>query len=174
MRTILEPASSSALTELQELHERNKESHAPWVMHGDIAAYFVSISNGTRLGYFVRHAETGDLIAVVNLNEPVRKGFLSAYLGYYLDSRYGGQGLMREGLALVLEESFGPLGFHRLEANIQPGNSRSINLVKNLGFRMEGFSPRYLHIGGQWCDHERWAILADEWQALRGAVLGVG
>ena len=35
-------------------------------------------------------------------------------------------------------------------------------LVKRLGFHPEGFSPRYLRIGGEWRDHERWALLANE------------
>ena len=71
---------------------------------------------------------------------------------------------MREGIELVLREAFLTLRLHRIEANIQPGNQASIALARGAGFRREGFSPRYLKIGGRWRDHERWAILADEWR----------
>ena len=70
---------------------------------------------------------------------------------------------MREGLQLVIERAFDELGLHRLEANIQPANERSIALVRGLGFRNEGLSRRYLKISGRWRDHERWALLAEEW-----------
>jgi ribosomal-protein-alanine N-acetyltransferase len=56
---------------------------------------------------------------------------------------------------------------HRLEANIQPGNRASLRLVRRLGFKREGYSRRYLKIRGRWCDHERWAILAEEWRRSR-------
>jgi ribosomal-protein-alanine N-acetyltransferase len=72
---------------------------------------------------------------------------------------------MTEGLQLVLRRAFTEFGLHRLEANIQPGNSASIALVRRCGFVHEGFSERYLKIGGRWRDHERWAIRADQWRA---------
>ena len=69
---------------------------------------------------------------------------------------------MREAMELVLDHAFGPLALHRLEANIQPGNHASIALARGAGFRLEGYSPRYLLIGGQWRDHERYALTVDE------------
>lgn len=62
---------------------------------------------------------------------------------------------MTQGIRLVMHHAFGPLGLHRVEANIQPANVASIALVKRLGFGREGVSPRYLKIGGRWRDHER-------------------
>jgi Acetyltransferase (GNAT) domain len=63
---------------------------------------------------------------------------------------------------IVVRHAFGALGLHRLEANIQPANRRSIRLVRRAGFRREGFSRRYLKIFGRWRDHERWAITAED------------
>ena len=70
-------------------------------------------------------------------------------------------------LSLGNQIAFRSLGLHRLEANIQPGNAPSIALARRCGFACEGFSPRYLKVGGRWCDHERWAIRSETWQALK-------
>ena len=75
---------------------------------------------------------------------------------------------MTEGLQLALQHAFTTLKLHRLEANIQPRNRASIALVKRCRFRREGFSPRYLKIGGRWRDHERWAMLAEDARIGKG------
>jgi ribosomal-protein-alanine N-acetyltransferase len=101
------------------------------------------------------------LSGVFNLSQIVLGGSCSAYLGYYAFAGCEGRGLMQAGMNRVLTLAFGTLGLHRVEANIQPGNLPSIALVRACGFALEGYSPRYLKIGGRWRDHERWAVLAD-------------
>ena len=39
--------------------------------------------------------------------------------------------------------------------------------LKGRGFQLEGFSPRYLKVGGRWRDHNRWALLVEDWKARR-------
>ncbi len=91
------------------------------------------------------------------------RAFQNAYLGYYVDVNFAGQGLMSEGIRLAINHAFDTLGLHRVEANIQPENTNSINLVERLGFTKEGFSRRYLKINGKWQDHERWALTVEDW-----------
>ena len=119
------------------------------------------------MGYWVR-TDANELAGVVNINEIVRGSFRSGYLGYYAFVPHAGQGYMSKGLRAVVSRAFGVLRLHRLEANIQPDNEPSRRLVQRLGFRYEGFSPRYLKVAGRWRDHERWALTAEEWVSLRG------
>lgn len=108
-----------------------------------------------------------EIIGVINFSQIFYGGFKNAYLGYYLFAEFSGKGLMTEALNLALKYAFNNLKLHRLEANIQPQNQASINLVKRCGFAKEGFSPKYLKIGGKWCDHERWAIIKENWESRK-------
>ncbi len=103
----------------------------------------------------------GAIVGVINLSQIFHGNFRSAYSGYYGDAAAAGRGYVAEGMRLLIRHAFSTLKLHRLEANIQPGNRASIRLAKACGFRLEGYSPRYLKIAGRWRDHERWAITAD-------------
>ncbi len=115
-------------------------------------------------GLLLCRSEDGRVVGVFNLSEIVRGNFQSAYLGYYAGEPYAGRGYMTEGLRLVLRHAFENLKLHRVEANIQPTNAASIRLARRAGFTQEGFSRHYLKIGGRWRDHERWALLAEDWK----------
>ena len=132
-------------------------------------AYLRRVRSAAHEGHFVIERETDRLVGVINLNDIVRGSFQNAHLGYYAFPPFSGRGYMTAGLSAVLRRAFGELGLHRLEANIQPDNQDSIRLVRRLGFREEGLSPRYLKVGGRWCDHARWALLAEEWRPGRVA-----
>jgi ribosomal-protein-alanine N-acetyltransferase len=117
--------------------------------------------------HLVCRRDDGALCGVMNVTEIVRGPLRGANLGYYAFAPLAGQGYMREGLELVLRQAFGPLDLHRLEANVQPANAASLALVLRSGFRVEGYSPRFLKIAGRWRDHVRTAIHAEEWRARR-------
>jgi ribosomal-protein-alanine N-acetyltransferase len=99
---------------------------------------------------------------MANLSQIFRGNLQGAYLGFWASAEFTGQGYMAEGLQLVLHFAFKRLRLHRLEANVQPENQKSKALIKRSGFWYEGFSPRYLKVGGKWRDHERWAVVAEE------------
>ena len=110
---------------------------------------------------FVREQATNAIVGVINLNNIIRGGLQQCFVGYYALAPHERHGYMSEGLRLIVGYAFGELGLHRLEANIQPGNVASKLLAERAGFSYEGFSPKYLQVGGTWSDHERWARLAD-------------
>jgi [ribosomal protein S5]-alanine N-acetyltransferase len=152
--------------EFLALARDSRELHRPWTYPPERADQFDDLFARSRRDDFVCLVacvnDSNEIAGVFTVSQIVRGAFQSAYLGYYAHARHSRQGLMREAMEQVLDHSFGPLALHRLEANIQPGNQPSIALARGAGFRLEGFSPRYLLIGGQWRDHERYAITVDE------------
>ncbi|MGP3689348.1 GNAT family N-acetyltransferase [Streptomyces sp. IBSNAI002] len=160
-------------------HE-SRELHRPWLFPPatieEYEPYAARLTEGEgRAGFLVCELGTGALAGFVNINNIVRGAFRCGALGYGAFAHAAGRGLFHEALRLVLAHAFAPagdggdggegpdggrggLGLHRLEANIQPGNTASIALVRGAGFRLEGLSPDFLHVDGAWRDHERWAV----------------
>ena len=147
---------------------RSRELHHPWVSPPSddemYHQYLLRNEADDFQGYLVRRVGSGDLVGVINVSNIILGSFKSAFLGFYAMEPFAGRGLMRQGLHHVLTEAFDNLGLHRVEANIQPGNRPSQSLVRRCGFRLEGLSPKYLFIDGDWRDHERWALLSEEHQ----------
>ena len=169
-RVRLERPSPGQAADFLRAVRRSRELHRGWVSppkdRRQFDRYLKGLRRENREGFLV--VTSADTIAgVINVSEIVRGHFQSAYLGYYAFEPCAGQGLMRQGLQRVIAHCFGKLRLHRLEANIQPGNKRSIALMKSLGFTCEGFSPRYLKVGGRWRDHQRWALLVEDWKLNR-------
>jgi ribosomal-protein-alanine N-acetyltransferase len=171
----LDRPSSRDCEPFLERARASRSVHRPWVYPPSTAVEFARFLEGANTerheAFLVRPQRTGEIAGVVVLSEIVRGVLQSAYVGFYAMVPYERAGYMQAGLRLLLKHAFRELRLHRLEAGIQPANRKSINLVRRCGFRNEGYSPRYLKIGGRWRDHERWAILADEWQAARTGTL---
>lgn len=165
-RLSLGPVRRADGAELVQANRDSRDYHAPFAhpfitMEG-FSEWFATLCTGAQAAFVAREAGSGRIVGVTSLSQIFLKGFQSAYLGYYGMVATAGRGLMTEAVRQTLAHAFTEIGLHRVEANIQPENLRSIALVRRLGFRLEGFSPRYLRIGGQWRDHERWALLCDD------------
>ncbi|MFJ7199504.1 MULTISPECIES: GNAT family N-acetyltransferase [unclassified Streptomyces] len=169
-RAAIRPFTRADAEEFTTRARESRDLHRPWLFPpDDIRAYAAYagrlIEDPTRAGFLVCERDDGSgpagaIAGFININNIVAGAFRCGALGYGAFAHAAGRGLMGEGLGLVLRYAFGPLGLHRLEANIQPGNEGSLALVRRAGFRLEGFSPDFLFIDGAWRDHERWAITA--------------
>ena len=139
--------------------------HYPWVSapkdQTGWLRYMDRLKRDNEAGFLVKNLHDGEICGVVNLNLITYEALCSAHVSYFGVAGQAEKGYMKEGLLQVVKHAFGELGLHRLEANIQPDNLASIALAQSAGFQYEGFSPRLLKINEVWCDHERWAVLAD-------------
>ena len=124
-----------------------------------------SADSETKQSFLICRYEDNAIVGTVTLSQIFRKAFQNAYLGYQLFGGFTGNGYMTNAVDQVLRLAFIDLGLHRVEANVQPENKPSIAVLKRSGFAKEGFSRRYLKISGRWRDHERWAILKEDWAA---------
>ena len=104
-------------------------------------------------GVFAGHVMVGNV-----LREPL----LTAYVGYWVDARVTGGGVITAAVALAVDHCFDTVGLHRVEATVRPENAASIRVLEKLGFRQEGLFRRYLDIDGAWRDHYCYALTGDE------------
>jgi len=162
-RVALRLLSRSDEAEFIALTKASAGLHHPWMSlpgtpeeFGEFMARFDRPAGN--VGLVICDRADDAIVGGININNIVYGRFQSAALGYWVSASVAGRGYMSEAIKLVVGYAFGPLGLHRLEANIQPGNHASIRLVKRSGFRYEGYSPDYLFIDGAWRGHERWAI----------------
>jgi ribosomal-protein-alanine N-acetyltransferase len=106
--------------------------------------------------------ETGEPVGTLGLysySERDRR----AELGYDLLEEHWGRGIMTEAVGAVLRYGFEVLGLNRVEATMDPLNTRSVRLVERLGFKSEGhMREKYLYKGRS-RDELIYSLLRSEW-----------
>ena len=160
----------------------NRAHLAPWEPVRD-EAYFTrdhwkqllkaarkSVLEGMRLQLVLcdKSSPSGPILGQCNFNNVIRGAFQAAYLGYSLDHRRVGQGLMYEALTTAIDYCFKNLNLHRIMANYIPINEKSGRLLKRLGFMVEGYARDYLYLDGAWQDHIMTALINDHWSPPPG------
>lgn len=152
--------------EVVEASIRSRDLHHPWLVAPTEAdlynGYVRRLRTARHHGFLLRTRDGKEVVGIVNVSDVILGNFRSAHLSYYTFTGHEGRGLMAEGVRWVVRHTFGALGLHRLEANVQPANEPSRRMAEACGFRLEGYSPNYLTVDGEWRDHERWAITAED------------
>lgn len=102
-----------------------------------------------------------ELIGAIGLTQLVAD-HRRAEVGYWLLPGWWGQGLASEALAALLAHAFGPLGLHRIGAEVDTDNPRSRALLERHGFRHEGIRRAYEWKDGRPIDLAVYARLASD------------
>ena len=124
-----------------------------WHNRLQIAREEFSRGESVRLVLFPRAGPLEEVVGECNFTSIARGWFQACYLGYNLDRRAQGKGLMHEALVAAINYVFSDLKLHRIMANYMPANERSARLLRRLGFTVEGYARDYLFIAGEWRDH---------------------
>jgi ribosomal-protein-alanine N-acetyltransferase len=182
-RVRVAPVTKADLVPYRHAVLASRDRLAQWnpVDPGDLERHLRFQSSGHRT--FIVHAleplANHDIVGRVNVTNVVRGRALAGTLGYDAYDPYAGRGLFAEGLRLVVDLILAPeprgMGLHRVEASVQPGNTRSAGLVRSLGFTRRGAWPAYLWLpdgtgSHAWRDHVTYGVTAPEWPARPFAV----
>lgn len=162
--TIPEPDDAPRLLSFVE---ENRAHFAPWsppepddyytetYWRGRIRAARSEFTQGQSMRLVILRKENprGAIVGECNFSNIIRGPFQACFLGYRLDQRAVGQGLMFEALGAAIDYAFERLRLHRIMANYIPVNERSGRTLRRLGFTVEGYARDYLLIAGRWQDH---------------------
>lgn len=125
--------------------------------------YRAAVEEHTLYRYWITLRNHDQIIGSVLLAHVRHKKPSSCFLGYRLDKDFQRQGYLTEAASAVLEFAFNTLELERIEANIMPGNTPSLDAARRLGFTQVGRTPRYLQINGVWEDHIRTELTRRQW-----------
>lgn len=137
-------------------------------MAGEIpASYSVmlrTLHRQARMGRVVPWVVTyqGELVGQLTIGGIAFGSLRSAYIGYWIDERVAGRGIMPTAVAMALDFCFEELELHRVEIQIRPENAASRRVVEKLEIPEEGLRRSFLHINGDWRDHICYAVIAGE------------
>jgi ribosomal-protein-alanine N-acetyltransferase len=172
-RIELRPLRLRDATAWREVRTRNARWLRPWEATLPLAEHDAPATYGAMVRRLRAEAREGrglpfalivdgSFAGQVTVGGIARGSLLSAYIGYWIDQRAAGRGVMPTAVAMATDHCFREVGLHRVEINIRPENAASLRVVQKLGFREEGLRERYLHIDGDWRDHLTFALCADD------------
>lgn len=176
---LLRPCEPSDVEALERSLLLSQAEWAPWVPEPEgnptpremVERHVARVAEGAEAGTHLRltgFLDDGRVAGYFSLNEIVHGAFWSAYAAWSVSADVMGRGLGTEGARALLDIAFAGapdgLSLHRVQANIIPGNVRSLRIAEKLGLRQEGLATRYLKIAGKWQDHVMFATTREEYE----------
>lgn len=169
-RVCLRMAKPEDVPDLFALHSNNEVmrywSCAPYTSMAQAQELFDRSDRGVRAGEFhywaLTRTDDDRLIGhctLFNISATHRR----AETGYALARRHWGHGYACEAMSLVLDYAFGPLGLHRVEADVDPRNGGSIRLLERLGFVREGLLRERWRVNDEVTDSAMFGLLAPDY-----------
>jgi ribosomal-protein-alanine N-acetyltransferase len=175
---VLRPIRYRDKKEWTEVRGRNSEWLAPWEASNPapggglpdyrqmVRSLKIQAAQSTALPFLITERRPGAsapvIIGQLTVSSIVWGSAMMATLGYWVDQARAGHGIAPTAVAMATDHCFQVLGLHRMEINIRPENGPSLRVVEKLGFRDEGYRPRFLHINGEWADHRTFALTSEE------------
>jgi ribosomal-protein-alanine N-acetyltransferase len=148
---------------LAAAYARNREHLEPWeparpatfyeaqYHHQRIPVQLLEHLNGRSVPLLLER--DGEIVGRVNLSDIVQGAFCNAHLGYWVDARLAGRGIMSAAVEAAAVHARDELGLHRLQAATLVHNDASQRVLERTRFERIGVAPRYLKIAGRWQDH---------------------
>lgn len=124
------------------------------------------VEEGDRIVLAVETLASAELVGEVSLiwrSAEARQG----ELGWIFHPEFHGQGYATEATNALLDLGFGPADLHRIFARCDARNDPSWRLMERLGMRREAHFRQHALFKGSWDEEFYYAILRDEWLALR-------
>jgi ribosomal-protein-serine acetyltransferase len=164
---LLEEADSEELYRVIEANRAYLARWMPWAAGQTRESTFEFIRSARRQaaaddGFQAALTCDGAIIGVVGFHS-VNWQHGSTTIGYWLDERHQGGGLMTRAVRALVELAFGEWGLHRVEIRAATDNDRSRAIPERLGFREEGVQREAEQIGERYNDLAVYGLLAREW-----------
>ncbi len=149
------------LTPFYPAWSENFFTEAYWYSEVEIAIKEFFLGQSLRLLIFSQNESK--IIGIINFRNFIRGVAQFCTVGYSLAEEERGKGYMTEALQASVDYVFEELKMHRIMANYMPHNQSSGNLLKRLGFVVEGYARDYLLINNQWQDHILTSLTNPKW-----------
>ncbi len=110
----------------------------------------------------------GELAGCVAI-EDIEPAHRCAKIGYWLDARQQGKGLMSDAVRFLMRHAFEERGLHLLELRAAVDNAPSRAVATRVGMKLDGVLRQREWLYDHYVDLAVYSVLAPEWRALSGA-----